>query len=272
MLYSSQLFSISDALWNMIAPLLPSSPKKKRGRPSMDDRKAMTAILFIFYTGCQWKALPPYLGAKSTVHDRFQYWNSMGIFEKLWANSLLYYDHNFQIRWDWQALDGCHIVAPLGGDLVGPSYKHRGKNGSNRSILVDKNGIPLSIVLAPANRNDFLLTELNFESFVIPRPDPSVFPQNLSLDKGYDYPQIDCTLHTWQYIGHIRRKNEPELPPENRVYEPKRWVVERTHSWLNHFRCIFIRWTRKSFNYLCALQLACAIITLRASKVISKIF
>ena len=270
--YSSQIFSLPDSLWDKIQPLLPPPPDKQPGRPPMDDRKAMTAIFFILYTGCQWKALPPYLGAKSTVHDRFQFWVALGIFQKLWNDGLLCYDEKKHLRWDWQSLDGCHIVSPLGGDLTGPSYKHRGKNGSNRSLLVDQNGIPLSIVLAPANCNDFLLTELTFASFAIPRPDPVRFPQNLCLDKGYDYPEVDLALLKWKYIGHIRRKNEPDLPPENRIHKPKRWVVERTHSWMNNFRGIFIRWTRKSSNYLASLHLVCAVITLRAAKVISKLF
>ena len=52
-------YQISDALWERIEPLLPPpKPKKKPGRPRMDDRKAMTAIFYVLRTGCQWKALP----------------------------------------------------------------------------------------------------------------------------------------------------------------------------------------------------------------------
>jgi len=65
-------YQLPDELWEHIKPLLPPpKPKKKAGRPRMDDRKAMTAIFYILRTGCQWKALPRSLGAPSTVHDRF---------------------------------------------------------------------------------------------------------------------------------------------------------------------------------------------------------
>jgi putative transposase len=43
----------------------------------------------------------------------------------------------------------------------------------------------------------------------------------------------------------------------------RRWVVERTHSWLNRFRSILIRWAKKPANYLALLHFALAIITWR---------
>lgn len=269
---NQQDFTLQDSLWEKIEPLLPKNPqKKKRGRPPMDNRKAMAAIFYILYTGCQWKALPRYLGAKSTVHARFQLWVSLGIFLKLWTLGLICYDQKSHLHWQWQSMDGCHVVAPLGGKLTGPSYKHRGKTGSNRSLLVDENGIPLAIVLAPANCNDFVLTQATLESIPIDRPDPLSLEQNLCLDAGYDYPEVDTIVHDWQYIAHIRRQLEPLLPPENRIHKPKRWVVERTHSWMNNFRSVFVRWARKASNYLAFLHFACAIITFRAAKIIPKI-
>ena len=55
----------------------------------MDDRKAMTAILYVLRTGCQWRALPRSLGAATTVHDRFQQWVEGGVFKKMWKAGLL---------------------------------------------------------------------------------------------------------------------------------------------------------------------------------------
>ena len=46
----------------------------------------------------------------------------------------------------------------------------------------------------------------------------------------------------------------------NRVYKPRRWVVERVHSWINRFRRLLIRWEKKPQNYEAMLQLACDII------------
>ena len=109
-------YQIPDVLWERIRPLLPMpKPKKKAGRPRMDDRRAMTAIFYVARTGCQWKALPRSLGASSTVHDRFQEWCEAGVFERMWQAGLLEYDEKIGIEWEWQAMDGAMTKAPLGG-------------------------------------------------------------------------------------------------------------------------------------------------------------
>jgi putative transposase len=109
-------FSLSDELWEQIKPLLPvEPPKPKGGRPRMDDRQAMTAILYVLRTGIQWNALPRSLGASSTVHDRFQYWEREGVFRRLWETGLQAYDEVKGIEWTWQAVDGAMTKAPLGG-------------------------------------------------------------------------------------------------------------------------------------------------------------
>ncbi|MBI5332159.1 MAG: transposase [Candidatus Aenigmarchaeota archaeon] len=41
-------------------------------------------------------------------------------------------------------------------------------------------------------------------------------------------------------------------------------VVERTYSWLNRFRGLLIRWTKKAETYITLLHLACGIITWRS--------
>jgi len=46
-------------------------------------------------------------------------------------------------------------------------------------------------------------------------------------------------------------------------YRPKRWVVERSASWLNRFRKLLIRWEKKAENYLGLVQLACSIMGYR---------
>jgi len=109
-------YQIPDKLWEQMVPLLPPpKPKKKEGRPRLPDRQAMTAILYVLRTGCQWKALPRSLGAPSTVHDRFQEWQQAGLFEQLWRASVLTYDNLKRLEWEWQALDGAMTKAPLGG-------------------------------------------------------------------------------------------------------------------------------------------------------------
>lgn len=107
---------LPDELWPQIQAVLPPpKPKPKGGRPPMDDRLALDAIFYVMRTGCQWKALPRSLGAGSTVHDRFQAWQRLGVFEALWKAGLVKYDETVGIEWEWQAMDGAMTKAPLGG-------------------------------------------------------------------------------------------------------------------------------------------------------------
>jgi putative transposase len=61
--------------------------------------------------------------------------------------------------------------------------------------------------------------------------------------------------------GPWRAKAKQEVPG----YRARRWVVERTHSWMNRFRRLLIRWEKKADNYLAFIHLACAWITYRAA-------
>ena len=109
-------YQIPDDLWNRIKELLPPlKPKKKSGRPRMDDKLVMNAIFYVLRTGCQWKAIPRCLGAPSTVHDRFQEWRKAGVFQRLWKMGLMEYDAEKRLNWKWQAMDGAITKAPLGG-------------------------------------------------------------------------------------------------------------------------------------------------------------
>jgi transposase len=102
---------------------------------------------------------------------------------------------------------------------------------------------------------------------VIERPEPTEdTPQHMCLDKGYDYPEIHELLAEFGYTAHIRSRGE-EKRDKIRVpgYRTRRWVVERTHSWLNRFRRLLIRWEKKVENYLAMLHFACAWITFRAT-------
>lgn len=120
---------------------------------------------------------------------------------------------------------------------------------------------------AGANRHDMKLVEGTLEAMVVERPEPdSDSPQHMCLDKGYDYPQVEELLAQWGYTAHIRSRGE-EAEAKRTVpgYRARRWVVERTHSWLNRFRRLLIRWEKKAENYLAMLHFACAWISFRAA-------
>lgn len=85
------------------------------------------------------------------------------------------------------------------------------------------------------------------------------------MDKGYDYDEVRELLKEFGYTSHIKaRGEEAKELKKSAKKKARRWVVERTHSWLNRFRGLLIRWTKKAENYLAFLHLACGIITWRA--------
>ena len=114
-----------------------------------------------------------------------------------------------------------------------------------------------------ANRNDMKLAEPTLESMMIERPKPTKkHPQNMCLDKGFDFPEIDALVEKWGYTAHIARKGVDQSKRERIPgYRARRWVVERTTSWMNRFRRLLIRWDKKEENYMAMLHFACAWIT-----------
>ena len=227
----------------------------------------MTAIFYVLRTGIQWQALPRSLSPHSTAHDRFQEWQAAGVFERLWQEGLYAYDEEVGIEWAWQAMDGAMTKAPLGGQHTGPNPTDRAKRGVKRSVLTDGRGVPLGVAVDGANRPDMKMVEATLESIPIEQPVPTPDkPQNLCLDAGYDYEAVRDTIDEWGYTAHIRsRSQEAQDKAHVPGYRARRWVVERTHSWMNRFRRLLIRWEKKVDNYLALIHLACACIAFRAA-------
>jgi transposase len=66
---------LTDAEWALVAPLI--RPAKRGGRPRrVDVREVLNAILYMLWTGCQWKALPKDLPPRSTVNDYLRRWDA----------------------------------------------------------------------------------------------------------------------------------------------------------------------------------------------------
>ena len=85
------------------------------------------------------------------------------------------------------------------------------------------------------------------------------------MDKGYDYNEVREMLKEFGYIAHIKARGEEAKELKKSILKKaRRWVVERTHSWMNRFRGILIRWSKKAENYLAMLHLACGMIAWRA--------
>ena len=264
-------FRISDKLWTVLQPVLPVHVNTHRfggGRPRVPDRECADGIFYVLRTGCQWKALDQTeLCAGSTAHDRYQEWVEAGVFLKLWQAGVEQFDELKGIDWAWLSMDGAMTKAPLGGEDTGPNPTDRAKSGVKRSLLTEGHGVPLGLAVEGANRHDMKLVRPTVESIVVERPEPNEEqPQGMCLDKGYDYQEVRDILVEFGFTAHIRSRGEEakELIQEAGK-RARRWVVERSHSWMNRFRRILIRWEKKPENYIAFLHFACALIAFRAA-------
>ena len=123
------------------------------------------------------------------------------------------------------------------------------------------------MVVAGANRPDMKLVKDTVDSLIVKRPRPTKKrPQGMCLDKGYDYTEVRDTLKEFGFTAHIRARGEEARALKRQAgLRARRWVVDRTQSWMNRFRRVLIRWDKKVENYLAFLHFACALIAFRAS-------
>ena len=89
--------------------------------------------------------------------------------------------------------------------------------GTKRHVLTDQRGIPVSVVITSANTHDIKAATETLDRTVVKRP---LKKQNLCLDKGYDYPEIEGNLPK-----DIRHRGEEKELIKIRCYSAKRWVV-----------------------------------------------
>ena len=125
----------------------------------------------------------------------------------------------------------------------------------------------MGLCVAGANKNDFKLLAETLQSLPVPRPEPlAEAPQHLCLDKGYDFEEVRAVAAACGFVAHIRsRGEETEAQAHQSGQKARRWVVERTHSWMNRFRSLLIRWAKKVENYLGLLHFVCGLIAYRAA-------
>src|SRR5438132_5434293 len=110
---------IDDALWAIIAPLIPVTPRRFRfpGRKRLDNRRALTGILFVLKTGIPWEDLPQEMdcGSGMTCWRRLRDWQYAGVWEKLHALLLSKLREADKIDWQRAAIDSGSMRAMRGG-------------------------------------------------------------------------------------------------------------------------------------------------------------
>jgi putative transposase len=129
--------------------------------------------------------------------------------------------------------------------------------------MTETAGIPVGVVIAGANRNDCKLAEATIQSIPIPRPAPTTEqPQGVCLDKAYDHEFVREILTNLDLTPHIRSRGEEARELRADLgHRARRWVVERIHSWINRYRAMLVRWSKKTKNHEALLKFTLALIT-----------
>ena len=263
MIYKKYL--MPDSLWDILKLIIPNK-KNKFGRPPLSKRKVADGIFYVIFTGIPWKSAPHFFGSPSSLHRYFQKWINEGVFSTLWIKALIEYDEEKGIFWKWRSIDAANIKAPLGGDKTGPNPTDRGKKGTKRSIIVDGNGIPISIEVEGANRHDSKLLPRNLNSIVIENNNNPIYQDYLCGDKAYDSDELRKLIRDYGLKQKITKRGlDQEYQTKKSFKKARRWVVERTFSWINKFGKARVRTDKKAQNYIGILHFVAAYICFRAS-------
>ena len=252
--------SIIEPIWDQFQVLIPPvADQHPLGchRPRIADRLVFDKLIQILVLGCAYTKIADSICSATTIRRRRDQWISAGIFTRLEQLCLDGYERMIGLDLENLIVDGCIVKAPCGGEAAGRSPVDRGKQGTKRSLLVDGRGIPLGVVVAPANRHDSPLLRPTLETLA--RFDDLPDRITVHLDAGYDSRHTRDLLDELGCDHQIATKGNPAP-----IQVGARWVVERTNSWHNRgFKKLHICTERRTTVIDAFIALANAIITVR---------
>jgi len=227
-------------------------------RRRIPDRVVFEHVIAALVHGSGYERIATAGCSDRTIRRRLKDWATAGTSERVHALALRAYDMIIGLELGDICVDGCVTKAPCGGERAGPSPVDRRKGGLKRSVATDSHGIPLGIVSAPGNRHDSPLLGPTLDAAT--RQLDGILPDEPTchLDRGYDSTVTRKLLDELGFDGEIARKGVPAP-----VQAGSRWVVERTHAWMNGYGKLR-RCTEHSAQVVdFYLYLAAALVTIR---------
>jgi transposase len=223
-----------EPLWVQFSALLPERPRVSPTHPlgchrqRIPDRVVFEHVIAALVHGSGYERIASAGCSDGTIRRRLKEWAAAGLSEQVHALALRAYDRMIGLELDDLAVDGCVTKAPRGGEAAGRSPVDRGKQGLKRSLVTDAAGIPLHVVAAGANRHDAPLLAPTLAG--LEKLDGLPDDVTVHLDRGYDGGPTRALLDALGFDGAIARKGVPAP-----VQAGSRWVVERTHQWMNGY-------------------------------------
>ena len=127
---------LTDEMWEVVEPVLPPpKPRRQRypGRKPLDNRKALTGILFVLKTGIGWEDLPQELGCGCgmTCWRRLRDWHAAGVWTQLHQLLLSLLQDEHKIDWSRALVDSSSVRAVFGGSKQAPIRRIAPKRALN---------------------------------------------------------------------------------------------------------------------------------------------
>lgn len=255
------MLKLTEEQINWLTERIPDHvPNPMGGRPAADKRLVVQGIFWILDNGAKWKDLPARFGSKSTVHRWFGHWVREGVFEKIMREAGRCVEERDGFRLYECFIDGTFSKARGGGDGVGCT---RVGKGVKIMVLVDARGLPVAVDTASATPHETKLVQQLFEFML-----SGEMPERIIGDRAYDSDPLDRELATKgvQMIApHKSNRNPANITQDRRQLSrySRRWKVERTIAWFQHFRRLCIRWEKSTKLFQGFLHLGCTVLLLK---------